>query len=1034
MGEENNFYLAPWVREYKEKEKAKQTWLQQQAEKYAQSVEDSKHPNGHYMNEVIVTPQEASLGTVSSNAMLDNLVSTQRESAAKERKQGREMIQHIHEGTDTAAKWLAPLVAAPILPQAWTLANSAFVQTPLTALSLYDAGKDVATGNVTWKTGLKVLPALDVPRQIGQWDRLAALLGNNASKARTLGRELNTAAKSIKLQESSIFPGLIGWSPKQTINGFHTSNDAKFVPNFWFENWATKTHDAPKGIYLSATKPTSGFLTERPYTYQMQTTLEKPIIQIGEVQGPTKNGIRNQIERLAQSMNADGIIYQGIKDNQMPNQTIIKTLNPDVKLNITSRGPARISLAERMGIPKGERNQPFKAKVPTSHVQGQEAVKMFKEYGGEPIPEGSINGEQLRKYVAEARERYGIVGNKDITDEEIAQALYKHSKELGGNTAAVNAQGEPQLLFRGDTRRYTQLRERMLPEELVTKKGTMDNSLGNLFLGELPGTAGKRTRGLERYLVTGREFNGNKVLEGSGTGSSAIMPDKTLAGESGERVVAFPEGSYPLVTYNMKYGPNTYYKLPAAYSESGVNDINAFVVRTPEVRDASKEISVLNDDLMVQGGSKVDYHGPIRREVLDKDGFPLIVNEKGEVVGNGLAGSSDRQAMAQHYRYVLDDAQKKQQGLLKSVGETDGEPGNFLRDEHDDYTYFVLPNFNIGGIKHLLPYDLRIPRNWKDKNIYRVAVPLTIGTTIATQKQGGKMNILQFLKNGSGIHIKKENRGKFTDYCGGKVTSECIAKGKRSSNPAIRKRATFAANARKWKHEDGGRVKKHQAFVNGVSILDSNPDAYKYVKKKLHKAADGGNSKNWFSGIGNQLNKNSGTISNLGNTAISTIANGVSAVQNFNNVKELGKVNLENAKAQDKKKKAQYKPYAYQLALQQAQQQTSGTEENISPIVIDQQADKIADMLANSESSINQVLAQNAQMESAASNNMLENIMGGIGNLAQTGIGMLGNKSSNNTSSTNTTSTITSSTTPTYQPSYKYDMMAPYKKDFTFKV
>lgn len=239
------------------------------------------------------------------------------------------------------------------------------------------------------------------------------------------------------------------------------------------------------------------------------------------------------------------------------------------------------------------------------------------------------------------------------------------------------------------------------------------------------------------------------------------------------------------------------------------------------------------------------------------------------------------------------------------------------------------------------------------------------------------------------------------------------------------------ANARKWKHEDGGRVKKHQAFVNGVSILDSNPDAYKYVKKKLRKAATGGNTGNWFSGVGNWLNKNSGTISNIGNIAISTIANGVSAVQNLNNVKELGKVNLEAAKAQNKKKKAQYKPYAYQLALQQAQQQTSGTEENISPIVIDQQAEKIADMLANSESSINQVLAQNAQMESTAGNDMLGTIMGGIGNLAQTGIGMLGNKSSNNnTSSIKTTST----STPTYQPSYKYDMMAPYKKDFTFKI
>ena len=29
------------------------------------------------------------------------------------------------------------------------------------------------------------------------------------------------------------------------------------------------------------------------------------------------------------------------------------------------------------------------------------------------------------------------------------------------------------------------------------------------------------------------------------------------------------------------------------------------------------------------------------------------------------------------------------------------------------------------------------------------------------KKQGGKMNILEFLKNGSGIYIKKENKGKY---------------------------------------------------------------------------------------------------------------------------------------------------------------------------------------------------------------------------------------------------------------------------------
>jgi hypothetical protein len=53
---------------------------------------------------------------------------------------------------------------------------------------------------------------------------------------------------------------------------------------------------------------------------------------------------------------------------------------------------------------------------------------------------------------------------------------------------------------------------------------------------------------------------------------------------------------------------------------------------------------------------------------------------------------------------------------------------------------------------------------------------------------------------GSGIHIKPENKGKFTSYCGGKVTNACIQKGLKSNSPTIRKRANFARNARKWNH------------------------------------------------------------------------------------------------------------------------------------------------------------------------------------------------------------------------------------------
>ena len=67
---------------------------------------------------------------------------------------------------------------------------------------------------------------------------------------------------------------------------------------------------------------------------------------------------------------------------------------------------------------------------------------------------------------------------------------------------------------------------------------------------------------------------------------------------------------------------------------------------------------------------------------------------------------------------------------------------------------------------------------------------------------------IPFFKNGSEIHIKKENKGKFTKYCKGKVTQECIDKAKRSGNPKLVKRAVFAENARGWakKHQDGGTV------------------------------------------------------------------------------------------------------------------------------------------------------------------------------------------------------------------------------------
>ena len=87
---------------------------------------------------------------------------------------------------------------------------------------------------------------------------------------------------------------------------------------------------------------------------------------------------------------------------------------------------------------------------------------------------------------------------------------------------------------------------------------------------------------------------------------------------------------------------------------------------------------------------------------------------------------------------------------------------------------------------------------------------------------------IPYLAKGSGIHIKKENRGKFTETKKrtGKTTEELT----HSKNPLTRKRAIFAQNAKKWKHKDGGEVHKPN---NHRSILDNGWFKTKDLKNPL---------------------------------------------------------------------------------------------------------------------------------------------------------------------------------------------------------
>ena len=67
-------------------------------------------------------------------------------------------------------------------------------------------------------------------------------------------------------------------------------------------------------------------------------------------------------------------------------------------------------------------------------------------------------------------------------------------------------------------------------------------------------------------------------------------------------------------------------------------------------------------------------------------------------------------------------------------------------------------------------------------------------------------NQVALFKDGGTIHIKKENRGKFTALK--KRTGKSASWFKAHGTPAQKKMATFALNARKWKHSDGGLMTK----------------------------------------------------------------------------------------------------------------------------------------------------------------------------------------------------------------------------------
>ena len=160
----------------------------------------------------------------------------------------------------------------------------------------------------------------------------------------------------------------IGWGPKQTIK---VSRAGEYDQMYFPKRWDVVNEGAnPHGVWLQgkygtprtdATNPGKGMkaararntFSTRPDKYKGTITFDKPIVTVGEV--PNRSSLSYQADNIG----ADGLIYNGVYDNGYNNNQVILSFRRPELTKI------QLSEAERLGIPKGARNQPDNTALPT---------------------------------------------------------------------------------------------------------------------------------------------------------------------------------------------------------------------------------------------------------------------------------------------------------------------------------------------------------------------------------------------------------------------------------------------------------------------------------------------------------------------------------------------------------------------------------------------------------------------------------------------------------------------------------------------
>ena len=175
----------------------------------------------------------------------------------------------------------------------------------------------------------------------------ASMAGRYASKQmakRAVGKEFKKGTKHLATP-NNMLPNNVGWGPRQSIHVVHDTDAPTKLTLYSPERWDAIHEGAPEvGIWYQgklgnprtaanhsipgkaekAAKARERF-TKRPYRVEGDLELERPIVTVGDVPN------RAALERAADKMNADGVIFNNVYDNGYSNNQVIFSLRDDLK-------------------------------------------------------------------------------------------------------------------------------------------------------------------------------------------------------------------------------------------------------------------------------------------------------------------------------------------------------------------------------------------------------------------------------------------------------------------------------------------------------------------------------------------------------------------------------------------------------------------------------------------------------------------------------------------------------------------------------